>query len=144
MTTVFESELLLKRALDINPFHAHAHNNLATLLAGQHRLEEAASHYIQAIATDPAHRSARFNLGRTLVALGRPREAIPQFERLLARDDADAPRVGLALATAWFAVDDAPKAFAYGEQAHRSAIAHGQDELAATIEAMLRKMKARQ
>ena len=133
-----------QRALDVNPFHAQAHNNLATLLAGQHRLEEAASHYLQAIATDPGHRSARFNLGRTLVALGRPREAIPQFERLLARDDADTPRVGLALATAWFAVDDAPKAFAYGEQAHRSAIAHGQEELAATIEAMLRKMKAKQ
>ena len=133
-----------ERALEVNPFHAQAHNNLATLLAGQHRLEEAASHYVQAIATDPGHRAARFNLGRTLVALGRPREAISQFERLLTGDAADTPRAALALATAWFALNDVPKAFAYAEQAHRSAIAQGQQDLAATIEAMLRKMRTKQ
>jgi tetratricopeptide (TPR) repeat protein len=139
-----EAAEVFQRALDVNPFHAHAHNNLATLLAGQHRLDAAASHYAQAIATDPGHRGARFNLGRTLVALGRPREAIRQFERLLTSDDADTPRVALALATAWFAVDDARQALAYAEQAHHGAIARGQVELAATIEAMLRKIRARQ
>jgi tetratricopeptide (TPR) repeat protein len=138
-----EAAKVFQLALDVNPFHAQAHNNLATLLAGQHKLDEAASHYLQAIATDPDHRGARFNLGRTLVALGRPREAIAQFERLLARDDADTPRVTLALATAWFAADDIGKALAYGEQAHRSAKARGQEELAASIEAVLQKMKVK-
>jgi tetratricopeptide (TPR) repeat protein len=133
-----------QRALDVNPFHARAHNNLATLLAGQQRLDAAASHYARAIATDPGHQGARFNLGRTLVALGRPREAIPQFERLLTGDDADTPRLAFALSTAWFAAGDLDRALEYGEQAHRSAVARGQTELAATIAAMLRKMRARQ
>lgn len=137
-----EAADLFRRALDINPFHAQAHNNLATLLAGQERLEDAASHYLQAIANDPGHRMARFNLGRTLVALGRPREAIVQFERLLAHEDADTPRFTFGLATAWFAALDTPKALEYGEQALRSARARGQGELAAAIDAALRKMKA--
>ncbi len=129
-------------ALEVNPFHAPAHNNLATLLAGQGRLDDAASHYQQAIASDPGHRAARFNLGRTLMALGRPEEAAAQFQRLTLREDDDAPRFTFALATAWLAAQDTAKAIGYAEQALRGARARGQTDLAATIDAALRTMKA--
>ena len=129
------------RALDVNPFHAQAHYNLGSLLARQRRFEEAASHFTQALANDPAHRGARFNLGRTLAALGRPREAIAQFERLLGTNDDDMPRVALELATAWVAAGDVAKALAFAEQARTAASARGALELAATADALLRKIK---
>ena len=119
-----------RRALEVNPLHAQAHNNLAALFAAEGRLEEAASHYRQAVTHDPAHRAARLNLGRTLVGLGRPSEGIAQLEWLLRREDADTPRVRYALAHAWLAANDIPKARRYGEDAVARARALGQTELA--------------
>jgi predicted Zn-dependent protease len=97
---------------------------------------------MQAIANDPGHRAARFNLGRTLMALGRPEEAAVQFQRLIQREDSDTPRFTFALATAWFAARDTPRAIAFAEGALRGANARGQTDLVATIEAALRTMKA--
>jgi tetratricopeptide (TPR) repeat protein len=132
-----------RRALEVSPFHPQAHNNLATLLAGQGKLDDAATHYRQAIANDPGHRVARFNLGRVLIALGRPREAAEQFERLLGPEDKDTPRFTYALATAWLAARDLPKARKYGEQALQAARRLGQTELAAKIEQDLERMNRR-
>jgi tetratricopeptide (TPR) repeat protein len=134
---------LFRLALDVHPFHAQAHNNLATLLAGQGRLDDAAAHYRQAIASDPGHRAARFNLGRTLMGLGRPADAAVQFQHLIQRDDNDHPRFLFALATALFAADDRAKAIEYAEQALREARARRQIELSAAIDAALHKMKER-
>jgi tetratricopeptide (TPR) repeat protein len=131
-----------RRALDVNPFHAQAHNNLATLLAGQRRLEEAASHYQRAITSDPGHRGARFNFGRTLMALKRPREAAVQFERLILPEGDDTPRFTFALATALLAAQETSKAIEHAERALLGARARGQTDLAATIEAALRKITA--
>jgi tetratricopeptide (TPR) repeat protein len=84
---------------------------------------------------------ARFNLGRVLVALGRPREAAEQFERLLVREDQDTPRFTHALATAWLAAGDLPRARKYSEQALETARRLGQTGLAAKIEQDLERMK---
>ena len=130
-----------RRALQINPFHSQAHNNLATLLAGGGQLEEAAVHYRQTIANDPSHRSARFNLGRVLLTLGRPREAAEQFEWLLVPEGSETPRVGYALATAWLAAGEIATARKYGEDALRAARRLGQTDLAARIEHDLQRMK---
>jgi tetratricopeptide (TPR) repeat protein len=130
-----------RSALEVDPFHPQAHNNLATLLAGRGKLTEAAAHYQQAISNDPSHRLARFNLGRVLVALGRPREAAEQFERLLVREDQDTPRFTHALATAWLAAGDLPRARKYSEQALETARRLGQTGLAAKIEQDLQRMK---
>jgi tetratricopeptide (TPR) repeat protein len=127
--------------LEVDPFHPQAHNNLGTLLAGQGKLAEAATHYQQTIANDPDHRMARFNLGRVLVALGRPREAAEQFEWLLVPETIETPRFAYALATAWLAAGEIAQARKYGEQALEIARRLGQTELAAKIEADLNRMK---
>jgi tetratricopeptide (TPR) repeat protein len=135
-----EAAEAFRRALEVDPFHPQAHNNLGTLLAGQGRLAEAATHYQHAIANDPDHRMARFNLGRVLVALGRPREAAEQFERLLVPETSETPRFAYALATAWLAAGEIAQARKHGEQALEIARRLGQTELAAKIEADLKRM----
>ena len=129
-----------RHAVDINPFHAPSHNNLATLLASHGQLGEAITHYQQAVANDPMHRSARFNLALALVRLDRLPEAAEQTERLPRSEDADTPRLWLALARAWWAAHESLKARECAEQALRSAKAAGQSELAAGIERDLARM----
>jgi tetratricopeptide (TPR) repeat protein len=99
---------------------------------------------MQAIANDPGHRAARFNLGRTLVALGRPAEAAGQFRWLLANaaDGADTPQLMAALGTALFAAGERTDGIEYAERALRDARARGQTDAAASIEALLAKMRA--
>ena len=140
---VDEAVVAFRRALDVSPFHPQAHNNLATLLAQEGKLADAATHYRQAIANDPGYRVARLNLGRVLIALGRPREAAEQFERLLGPEDQDTPRVTHALATAWLAAGDLPKARKYAELALQTARRLDQTELAARIEQDLERMQPR-
>jgi tetratricopeptide (TPR) repeat protein len=129
-----------EKTLAVDPFHAPAHNNLAALLLQQGRAAEAAAHYRAALANDPQHRIARFNLGRALVMIGRPQDAIDQLRRLLTHEDADTPRFTYALATAYFAAGDIVQAREYAQQALTSARQLGQTDLAARIEAELKKM----
>ncbi len=133
---------MFRKALDVNPFHAQAHNNLATLLAAGGSLEEALSHYRQAIANDPMHRSARFHLVLALLDLGRLAEAADQSERLSRSAGVGTARLWFTLARAWSTVNDRSRARACAEEALRHAKSAGQTELAAEIERNLAGMKA--
>ena len=137
-----EAAAAFRRTLGANSFHGPGHNNLAALLARQGSLAEAAAHYRQALASDPQHRAARFNLGQLLVALDWPLEAVDEFRKLpLFPEDADTARYLQALATAYLAAGNVTTASDFGLRALRRARDSQQTELAATIEASLRRIR---
>ena len=52
----------MEKAVELNPNDAHAHNNLASVLAAQGELARAAEHYRSALAIDPDYAAARARL----------------------------------------------------------------------------------
>jgi CHAT domain-containing protein/Flp pilus assembly protein TadD len=64
-----------RRAIQLDPNLAVAHNNLGTALAQQGRLQEAEDAYRRAIQLDANLASAYNNLGEVLAESGRPQEA---------------------------------------------------------------------
>lgn len=62
---------------------AEAQFNLANTLRQQGRLEEAVSHYNEALRTNPGHVLARHNLGNAFLALGRFGDAEASFRHVL-------------------------------------------------------------
>ena len=75
-----ESEREYRRAIEINPNYADAHNNLGILLAESGRYAEAEKEFRRSIEIKPAP-DAYYNLGLLLAKLGRYDEAergIPQ------------------------------------------------------------------
>jgi protein O-mannosyl-transferase len=75
--------ILFQTTLDRNPAAWMAHNNLAVVLTGAGRVEEAIPHLEQAIQLRPDDANAECNLGDDLTRLGRPREAIPHLMKAL-------------------------------------------------------------
>ena len=85
-----------RRALDRDPNHPSALNNLGVALAGQGRMDEAARHFERLVAVSPESAEAHANLGLALAAAGAPDRAARAFRDalLLEPDHADA-RAGL-------------------------------------------------
>jgi Flp pilus assembly protein TadD len=78
-----DAESLWNDTLAKNPDAWMAHNNLATLLAQQGRLAEAAKHGSQVVALNPSDAPGHSNLAVQLARLGRNREAEQQFREAL-------------------------------------------------------------
>ena len=72
-----------RRALDRNPNHLEALNNLGVGLAGQGRMDEAARHFERLLAVDPENADAHANLGLALAAAGAPARAASAFREAL-------------------------------------------------------------
>jgi superkiller protein 3 len=72
-----------QKALELNPNHAEAHNNLGALLAQLGRTDEAMSHYRKALEINPNDNGAHNNLGVLLAQLGRSDEAIAHYHKAL-------------------------------------------------------------
>ena len=90
-----------QRAIEIDPYHANAHNNLGIALIAQGRIAVAITHYERALAISPNYANAHSNLGMALAAQGGIAEALAHLERAVALDPnhADAHNnLGLALA----------------------------------------------
>jgi len=90
-----------ERALEIDPNHAGAHNNLGVALAAQGRIADAISHFQRAVAIRPDYANAHSNLGMALASQGRIADAVPQLERALALNPSHGDahnNLGLALA----------------------------------------------
>jgi Flp pilus assembly protein TadD len=77
------SETVMRRALDVTTDNFLAHNNLGTVLADQQKVDEAESHYREAIRIKPYYSRAYSNLGTALVLKGQLEEAIPFYEKSL-------------------------------------------------------------
>lgn len=75
-----------RRALDRNPNHLEALNNLGAALANQGRMDEAVRRFERLIAIDPGNADARANLGLALAAAGAPAEAARAFREALRID----------------------------------------------------------
>src|SRR5713226_6505458 len=69
-----------RRALEIDPRDAQAHNNLGHALAQQGKVEEAIASYRRAIQADRGHAQAHCNLGLLLSRQGRFQEALAALE----------------------------------------------------------------
>jgi tetratricopeptide (TPR) repeat protein len=65
------------------PHNARAQYNLGLALADSGQVDEAASHYAEALKLDPDHADAHNNLGLALAAHGRSGEAIDHYLRAL-------------------------------------------------------------
>ena len=75
-----------RRALDHNPNHLEALNNLGVALAGQGRMDEAARRFERVLAVDPENADAHANLGLALAAAGARDDAASAFREALRLD----------------------------------------------------------
>jgi len=85
-----DEETLWRATLADNPRCWMAHDNLATLLDLQGKLDEAMVHYQASLEVYPAHAEARNNFGAALERQGRLDEAIAQFQIALQINPGDA------------------------------------------------------
>ena len=72
-----------RKALEIKPDYAEAHNNLGIALAGRGRIDEAIAHYRKALEIKPNYAEAHNNLGIALAGCGRIDEAIAHYQKAL-------------------------------------------------------------
>ncbi len=73
----------LRKALEIQPDYAHAHNNLGSALLEVGQNDEAAAAFRQALVFQPGHANAHYNLGVVLLGQGQLDEAIAHFQTSL-------------------------------------------------------------
>ena len=77
-----------RKALELDPSLAEAHNNLAAALAARGRVDEAIEHFRRALALDPAYAEAYNNLGAALAGRGLLDAAIAHYRKALEIDPA--------------------------------------------------------
>lgn len=75
-----------QRALDHNPNHPGALNNLGVALANLGRMDDAARHFERLLAVDPENADAHANLGLALAAAGARARAAAAFREALRLD----------------------------------------------------------
>jgi tetratricopeptide (TPR) repeat protein len=75
-----------RKAIELNPKHALAHNNLGNALDARGQVDEAITHYRKAIELDPKHGPAHNNLGLALYAKGQRDEAIALHRKAIELD----------------------------------------------------------
>jgi tetratricopeptide (TPR) repeat protein len=112
------SETLFRHALDVTQDNWLAHCNLAKASERAGRIEDAISHYEQALQIRPAFPEAHISLGVALWQVGRVQEAVEHFEQALRikPDDAAAHNnLGLVLCQA----GEVQKGIGHYEQALR-------------------------
>lgn len=129
------------KAIEVNPWHANARNNLGQLLERARDVTGALAQYEAAVAAQPAFRMARFNRGRMLLALGRPDAAIAELAMLQQPVDAETPRYLFALSAAYVRTGRTGDGIKLAQEAQRLALEYGQTEFAAVIVAELAKLK---
>ena len=72
-----------RKALEIKPDYAEAHNNLGNALASRGQVDEAIAHYQKALEIKPDYAEAHNNLGMALASRGQVDEAIAQYRKAL-------------------------------------------------------------
>jgi protein O-GlcNAc transferase len=80
------AEAICRHILRLQPNCARAHNCLGNVLLNQGKLEQAGTHYQQALRCDAGYVLAHNNLGNLLERLGRLDEAAASFRRALQLD----------------------------------------------------------
>ena len=138
------AEKAYRRALEINPYYAEAHNNLGVIEEQRGTLGRRRQHFREAIADRPDYPLARFHLGRILVNQEKYEEAIPQFLRCLEPESEQTPACLYALGATYARSGDRPRAIEYFQKARAPAVAHGQSSLQTSIERDLKVLQTQQ
>jgi tetratricopeptide (TPR) repeat protein len=141
---VAESEQAFQRAAEINPDYAQARYNLGVIYEQQTRLDDAAREFQTAVATHPDYPEARFHLGRILVNQQQYDAAIYQFAHALQPESESTPTYLYALAATYARAGRRPEALQYFQKARDAALAHGQEQLLASIERDLKTLNGGQ
>ena len=135
-----EAAECFRKALQLEPDYADAHNDLGYLLERQGKLAEATDEYRKAVQEKPDFRQAHFNLGRILVNQRQYPEAIQELQQTLTPVDENTPAYLYALGAAYARAGDEPNARRYLEQARDQAADRHQSQLLADIERDLQKL----
>ena len=90
--TWHDSAALWTRALEVDARSPLAQNNMANVLMGEDRVDDAISHYSSALSLKPDYADAHDNLGVALAKKGLMPNAIEEFRQTLALD----PTIGVA------------------------------------------------
>jgi tetratricopeptide (TPR) repeat protein len=72
-----------RKALDINPNNADAHNRLAAILIKQNKLVEAIKHFNKAVEIEPNNATVHTNLGAILIRTGKINEGIEHYSKAI-------------------------------------------------------------
>ena len=131
----------LRKAVEINPFHADSHSNLGHLLAQLGKSAEAEKHMRLAIRHQPNFRLPHFNLGRLLLTQGRYEEAVRHLHKTLDGKDEGDPLHLYTLALAYAQLGELEKSELYALRAKRRAVAPNQAEIARSIESLLDELE---
>lgn len=86
-----EAIATLRKAVELVPDDAEAHNNLGNVLREQGRVSEAEAHYRRALVLQPTYVEAHYNLGYVLKEQKRVEEAETQYRRALELNPEYAP-----------------------------------------------------
>ncbi len=132
---------VFRAALEVNPADGVARNGLGLALEMSGDAAGALAAYQQAVADAPTLRAARFNYGRALVAAGRLQDAVLEFAKTLRPEDRETPRYLFALAAARVRLGEVEVGRAEAADALTMARRYGQDDLAASIEQDLARLK---
>ena len=84
--TWHDSEALWTRALQVEPNSPLAQNNMANVLMGENRVDDAIAHYSSALSLKPDYADAHDNMGVALAQEGFFPNAIAEFQQALALD----------------------------------------------------------
>jgi len=137
-----ETEKAFRRALEIDPSYAAAHNNLGYVFELQGKISEAVAEYSKAVEEQPNFRQAHFNLGRILVNQQQYQEGIQQLQQTLTPVDENTPTFLYALGAAYGRAGQQQQALRYLHEARQQASARGQTQLLADIDKDLRTVEA--
>lgn len=77
-----EAERCFRRAIELDPTSAHAHDNLATVYSEQGKLLPALGEYLEALRIEPDNPMAHYNLAWFLTAQG-PQMAIQEYQEAI-------------------------------------------------------------
>jgi tetratricopeptide (TPR) repeat protein len=86
ISSIAEARDAYRRAVELHPAHADAHNNLGRLLHEARELAAAEAHYRLAVQAVTDHTTAWFNLGVVLEDAGKSADAADAYERALKID----------------------------------------------------------
>jgi predicted CXXCH cytochrome family protein len=84
---ITQSEASFREAIRLRPDYPEAHMNLAILLIGQQRMEEAGYHFETALRYDPAYALGHLNYGLMLISLKRTGEAVTHLKQAATSTD---------------------------------------------------------
>jgi tetratricopeptide (TPR) repeat protein len=77
------AERMYRKALEIKPDYAEAHNSLGLVLAAQGRVGEAIAHFSKTLEIKPNDELAHYNLGNMLAGRGQADDAIAHYRKAL-------------------------------------------------------------